>query len=143
MNLAGGSSIPITQLKPDAISFLKNTPQAITLSTIRPYPSDVKHILSLAAAMEVCTLLLMFVLFLIWPKNGLQSKNLVYFCIFFSTSILLAIGFSVNNLGAIVRYRSIILPLLVIPMAASIDWSRIGSFFTNNIKNKNNVSKIT
>jgi hypothetical protein len=142
MNLAGGSSIPIRQLKPDAISFLKNTPQAITLSTIRPYPSDVKHILSLAAAMEVCALLLMFILFLIWPKNGLQSKNLVYFCIFFSTSILLAIGFSVNNLGAIVRYRSIILPLLVIPMAASIDWRRLGNLFSNNIKNKNNITKI-
>ena len=141
MNLKGGSSIPITQLKPDAISFLKNTPQAITLSAIRPYPSDVRHILSLAAALEVGALLLMFVIFLIWPKDGIQSKNLVYFCIFFSTSILLAIGFSVNNLGAIVRYRSIILPFLVIPMAASIDWRRVGNLFTNGIRNKNNISK--
>lgn len=141
MKLAGGSSIPIRELKPDAISFLKNTPQAITLSAIRPYPSDVKHILSLAAAIEVCALLLMFILFLIWRKNGLESKNLVYFCIFFSMSILLAIGFSVNNLGAIVRYRSVILPLLVIPMAASIDWRRIGNLFSSNIKNKNNITK--
>ncbi len=141
MNLTGGSSIPMTQLKPDAISFLKNTPQAITLSAIRPYPSDVKHILSLAAAIEVGALLLMFVIFLIWRKNGVESKNLLYFCIFFSTSILLAIGFSVNNLGAIVRYRSIILPFLIIPMAALIDWPRVGSLFTKNMKNKNNISK--
>jgi hypothetical protein len=137
----GGSSIPIRQLKPNAISFLINTPQAITLSTIRPYPSDVKHILSLAAAIEVIALLLMFALFLIWPKNGVRSKNLVYFCCFFSMSVLLAIGFSVNNLGAIVRYRSIILPLLVIPMASMIDWRRLGNLFLPNIKNKNNITK--
>jgi hypothetical protein len=139
INLPGGSSIPIRQLKPDAISFLKNTPQAITLSAIRPYPSDVKHILSLAAAIEVNALLLMFLLFLVWPENGIRSRNLIYFCIYFSISILLAIGFSVNNLGAIVRYRSVILPLLIIPMAASIDWRRIASYFTNNIRNNNNV----
>jgi hypothetical protein len=51
----------------------------------------------------------------------------------------LAIGFSVNNLGAIVRYRSIMLPLLVIPMVALIDWKRLNKLFSNGIKNKNNV----
>jgi hypothetical protein len=139
INLSGRTSVPISQLKPTAISFLKNTPQAITLSTIRPYPSDVKHILSLAAAIEINALLLLFVLFIFWGKNGIHSKNLMYFCLFFSFTVLLAIGFSVNNLGAIVRYRSIILPLLIIPIAASIDWHRLWSLFSNNIKNKNNV----
>ena len=33
------------------ISFLKNTPQAITLSFLRPYPGDVHHLLSLAASL--------------------------------------------------------------------------------------------
>src|SRR5439155_6354965 len=109
--------------------FLKNTPQAINLSTIRPYPSDVRHILSLAAAIEIDALLLMFALFLLLHRNGWRPKNLVYFCIFFSFSVLLAIGFSVNNLGAIVRYRSVIMPLLVIPMAAAMDWSRLWALF--------------
>jgi len=136
----GNSSIPIKQLEPDAISFLKNTPQAINLSAIRPYPSDVRHILSLAAAIEINVLLLLFVVFIIWHRNGLQSRNLVWFCIFFSFSILLAIGFSVNNLGAIVRYRSVIIPFLVVPMFASTNWNRLGRLFSNNIKNKNNIN---
>ena len=110
MKLKGGSTIPIEELKPNAISFLKNTPQAINLSTVRPYPSDVRHILSLAAAIEIDSLLLMFLLFLFWRRNGLGSRNMIYFCLFFSFSMLLAIGFSVNNLGAIVRYRSIFFP---------------------------------
>jgi hypothetical protein len=141
MELKGGNStIQIKKLQPNAISFLKNTPQAINLSTIRPYPSDVHHILSLAAAMEINALLLMFVLFIFFRTNGHKSKNLAYFCLFFSFSLLLAIGFSVNNLGAIVRYRSIIMPLLIIPMAAQIDWARLSNLFRINIKNTNNVS---
>lgn len=140
MQLKGGNSnIPIKELQPTAISFLKNTPQAINLSTLRPYPSDVRHILSLAAAIEINLLLLMFILFLFFRTNGLTSKNLVYFCVFFSISLLLTIGFSVNNLGAIVRYRSVILPLLVIPMVAQIDWNRIKGILISNIRNKNNI----
>lgn len=139
----GNSSIPIKELEPNAISFLKNTPQAINLSTIRPYPSDVRHILSLAAAIEINALLLLFVFFLIWHRNGIRSRNLIYFCIFFSFSVLLAIGFSVNNLGAIVRYRSVIMPLLVVPMLASLDWSKLYTVFFNNIRNKNNINNST
>ena len=138
----GNSSIPMKRLKPDVISFLKNTPQAINLSTIRPYPSDVRHILSLAAAIEINALLLMFLIFIFFrTKKEHISKNLAYFCVFFSFSLLLAIGFSVNNLGAIVRYRSIVMPLLIIPMVAQIDWTRLSQLFTNNIKNKNNIIK--
>ncbi len=139
----GNSSIPIKELEPTVVSFIKNTPQAINLSTIRPYPSDVRHILSLAAAIEINLLLLSFLIFIIWHKNGLRSRNLILFCIFFSFSVLLAIGFSVNNLGAIVRYRSIIIPMLVVPMLASTDWTRISRLFSNNIINKNNVTNST
>lgn len=142
INLKGTTSIPIHRLEPNALSFLKNTPQAITLSAIRPYPGDVHHILSLAAAMEILMLLLLFFLFLIFHKNGVMSKNFIYFCIFFSFSVLLAIGFSVNNLGAIVRYRSIILPLLIVPVVALTDWSRIRKLIFNNIENKNNITNI-
>ena len=137
IQIVGNSSIPIKQLEPDILSFLKNTPQAITLSSVRPYPSDVKHLLSLAAAIETDIILLLFLLFLFFRvKLNLHSNNVLYFCIFFSISLLLAIGFSVNNLGAIVRYRSIIIPLLVGIMAVQTDWKKIAVFFPG--KNKKN-----
>ncbi len=143
--MIGGSTIPMTDLEPTVISFIKNTPQAINLSTIRPYPSDVRHILSLAAAIEINILLLLFILFLFFRRNGNgnNSKNFMYFCVFFSITLLLAIGFSVNNLGAIVRYRSVIMPLLVIPMVAQIDWKRLGNILFNNIMKKNNITNPT
>ena len=140
INIKGNNStIPTKELEPTAISFLKNTPQAINLSILRPNPGDVRHILSLAAAMELTALFFLFALFILFRSNGYESKNLIYFCLFFSFSLLLAIGFSVNNLGAIVRYRSVVIPLLVIPMAALIDWKRLAKAFSQNIKNKNNI----
>ena len=33
--------------------------------------------------------------------------------------------FSINNLGAIVRYGSIVMPLMIIPVVGQTDWSRI------------------
>ncbi|MBL7740448.1 MAG: hypothetical protein JNK14_14620 [Chitinophagaceae bacterium] len=125
----GGSNIPIKKLEPDAVSFLKNVPQAVTLSLLRPYPGDVRDLLTLAACVEINLLLALFVLFLVFRrKNQGHSGNIIYLFIFFSLSVMLAIGFSVNNLGAIVRYRSIIFPLLLVPMVALTDWKKIIAF---------------
>ncbi|MBK8951569.1 MAG: hypothetical protein IPM85_03755 [Chitinophagaceae bacterium] len=130
LQIVGASSVPITELEPTVKSYIVNTPQAISLSTLRPYMGDVKHILSLAAALEISAILIIFVLFLFFRKNGIENKAFLLFCLFLSFSILLSIGYSQSNLGAIVRYRSIILPLFVIPFAALTDWNRI----TNIIK---------
>jgi hypothetical protein len=137
--LKGSTTVQMDELKPNALSFFKNIPQAFTVSTIRPYPGDVRHILSLFAAVEVNVLLLLFFAFILWPKRELHSRIFIYFCLFFSFSLLLAIGFSVNNLGAIVRYRSILIPLLVVPMAAQVDWSKFSSLFNSKVKKNYNV----
>lgn len=140
ISLTGGTStIPITELKPTVISFIKNTPQAINLSVVRPYPNDVHHILSLAAAVEIDLLLLMFLIFLFFRIKNKVHRPTMYFFLFFSFSLLMAIGFSNNNLGAIVRYRSIIIPLLVVPMLAQIDWKRLKTSRILNIKTIFNI----
>lgn len=133
--LMGGSTVPIRDLEPTVWSFVENMPQAITLSSVRPYPGDVQHILSLAAAVEIDLILLLFLLFLFWRTPARPSKSLMNFFLFFSFSVLLSIGFSNNNLGAIVRYRSILLPLLIMPMAAQIDWNRIYKGISKYISN--------
>ena len=113
----------------------------LSSTTLRPHPGDVKHILSMAAASETAFLLLLFFLFLFWRTNGVRSTSFIWFCIFFSFSFLLSIGFTVNFLGAIVRYRSIILPFLLVPVISLINWERIYSILFNNIKNNSNVSE--
>jgi len=131
-------------LEPSFTSFVVNMPQTLSLSILRPYPSDVRHILSLAAATEADTLLLLFLIFLFFPNkrnNQRQPMIFIYFCLFLSFSVLITIGYSVNNIGAIVRYRSIILPLLLTPLFCRINWQKINKLVFSNINVKNNVIK--
>lgn len=139
LSLGGSSAVTVQKLTPNFISFVKNAPQAFALSTIRPYPSDVHHLLSLAAAIEINALLLLFIIFLVWRKNGTGLSPFLLFCLFFSFSVLMMIGYSVNVLGAIVRYRSLIFPFLLVPMLAKIDWNKIYKLIFTNIDNKNNI----
>ena len=111
-------------------------PQAFALSTVRPYPSDVHHLLSLAAAAEIDFLVLIFFVFLVWPKKGHFQNPFLVFCLFFSFSVLMMIGYSVDVLGAIVRYRSIVLSFLVVPMVAKINWEKLNQWFLANIASK-------
>jgi hypothetical protein len=138
-SLGGASAITVPTLKPTVTSFLANLPEAFSLSTIRPYPSDVKHLLSLAAAVEINLLLLLFFIFLFCRKNGTRLTPFLLFCLFLSFSVLLMIGYTVNILGAIVRYRSIIFPFLIVPIAANIDWNKIYKLIFGNIIYKNKV----
>ena len=139
IDLKGHSSVTVNELQPNFVSFLINAPQAFSLAALRPYPSDVRHLLSLAAAMEILMVLLFFFVFLFWRRRGMQFSPVILFCLFFSVGVIFMIGYSVNNLGAIVRYRSIIFPLLLVPMAAKIDWARINKFISQNIKNGANI----
>ena len=128
--LVGNSSVPMKKLEPTFYSFIKNIPQAISLSMLRPYLSDVTHILSLAAAAETDILLFIVFTFLFWKRKTKLSPHsliFIYFCAFLSFSVLITIGYVVNNLGAIVRYRSIVLPLLFTPIICGIDWKRVNN----------------
>jgi hypothetical protein len=144
VSLHGISSVPMKKLEPNFTSFVINMPQTLSLSILRPYPSDVRHILSLAAATETDGLLLLFLIFLFFPSKRHDQKQpaiFIYFCLFLSFSVLITIGYSVNNIGAIVRYRSIILPLLLTPLFCRINWQRINKLVFNNINIRNNVMK--
>jgi hypothetical protein len=139
LKLRGGSAVPVKELTPSGWSFLANLPQSISLTLIRPYPSDVRHLLSLAAALEINFLLLLFIIYLIWHKPIIRQNAFIICCLFISFGILLMVGYTVNILGAIVRYRSIVLPFLVVPMVAQTDWPRISRVILSNIKIKNNI----
>lgn len=132
--LKGSTSIDTRPLEPAPWSFALNIPQAIFMSAARPLPTDANHILSMAAAAEVMLLWLLVLIQLAFPLRGRKMNSFLWFTVFFSATLLLAIGFSVNNLGAIVRYRSVIFPLLVTPILAGVDWQRLNEWTGRNIK---------
>ncbi len=132
--LKGNTSIETSVLQPNAWSFIINIPQAVFLSAARPLPTDANHILSMAAAAEIACMWLLVFLLIAFPLKGIRMNSFLWFVLFFSVTLLLAIGFSVNNLGAIVRYRSILFPLMITPILAGIDWSRLNEWVGKNIK---------
>jgi hypothetical protein len=108
-----------------------NAPQAISLSLMRPYVTDIRHLLSMAAALEITVLFLLLLLWMLFNfRKQPRPDPFLLFCFFFSVSVLLIIGYTVNFLGAIVRYRSIVLPLLFVPVLAQLPWSKWLNQFT-------------
>ena len=112
--------IGITELKPTAKSFLQNAPQALSHTMLRPDRADLK----LSKLMLPLFLELIFYQFLLCIsilfnvksifKQMLRSDFFVW-SLFFTFSVFLIIGYTVPIIGAIVRYRSIYLPLLLSP----------------------------
>ena len=121
----GGSSIKIDSLQPNFVSFLKNAPQAMNHSLLRPYIWETKSILYLPFSLEILFFEILFLLFLFFKKKNMVWDPLCWFCIFFSVSMFLVIGYIVPIIGAFVRYRSIYFTLLLVPLACNIDWKKL------------------
>lgn len=121
---AGSSTININPLYPNFKSFLINAPQALNHSLMRPYISKMGSLKYLPFALEVFIIEILFVIFLFFKKRNITIDPLIYFGIFFSLTMLLITGYTVPIIGAIVRYRSIYLIFLLIPIVCYIDWAK-------------------
>ncbi|MCB9033419.1 MAG: hypothetical protein H6553_06250 [Chitinophagales bacterium] len=95
--------------------FLYLISEAFINPFIRPLPTESNFILVLLASLETYVLLFTVIglLFTINFKS-LYKNPYAVFCILYALSILFLIGLIVNNSGAIVRYRSIAIPFLLI-----------------------------
>ncbi len=126
---AGNSTIPIKPLHPDFESFVSNAPQAFSHSALRPYFSEVISVQYLPFAIEIFIIELLFVVFLVCHKKKVVINPLIYFGIFFSITMLLMVGYTVPIIGALVRYRSIYLIFLILPIVCYTDWSVVKKLF--------------
>jgi hypothetical protein len=126
----GASAININPLYPNFRSFLNNTPQALNHSLMRPYLTEKFTFVFILSALEIFLYEIIFILFIFFRKKNISIKPFIYFCIFFSLSMLLVIGYTIPIIGAIVRYRSTYFPFLLIPIFCQIDWNKIEKAFT-------------
>lgn len=120
----GASAININPLYANFRSFLNNAPQALNHSLMRPYLTEKLNFLYTPVAIEILVYEILFLLFIFFiNKNKLTP--FIYFCFFFSISMFLIIGYTIPIIGAIVRYRSIYFPFLLIPIICLTDWQQI------------------
>lgn len=133
------STIEIDSLYPNWKSFLHNAPQAMNHVLMRPYLSEIQTFQYFPFALETLFIGFLFLLFILFRKKNISIHPLIYFCIFFSLTMLLVTGYTVPIIGAIVRYRSIYLLLLLVPIVCYTNWTKIKKQFS--FDNKNDQKK--
>lgn len=128
MHLPGSeTAINLKTLNPNFKSFASNTPQALNHVLFRPYLWElpVKSLLPLNIELLFYQLLFLAFLFFRRKETSLPNAPFIWVTIVFTLTILLLTGYIVPNLGSIVRYRSIYLPLIITPLLCSIDWDKV------------------
>jgi hypothetical protein len=100
-------------------------PTAIDIAFLRPHITEVKNFSFIPAVIEILMLHLLFIFVIIFSNKKQLLSPVVLFLLFFSLSVMIISGYTVTFSGAIVRYRSFVLPLLITPLLCSIDFGRI------------------
>jgi len=114
---AGNAEMKIPKLEPSIWSLVKNSPTAFFSTLLRPSLLDVSAhntVIKIFAGIETLLISLLLIASLYWGKWQLYFKHpiVVYvLCIVIFYYILL--GLTIPNLGALCRYKSMVLPLLI------------------------------
>ena len=138
LKLQGAATqIELTPLQPTFKSFAFNAPQAINHSFLRPYIWElpVKSVLPLSIELLGYQFLILLLIFFRGRDLDFAQKPFLLFVCFFIVSVLLIIGYIVPNLGSLVRYRSLYLPLIITPVLCYVDWQKIKNIFQFTNKN--------
>lgn len=126
----GNTTIPLDTLQANPARFAAAAPQAMQHGLLRPFITDVslsKLLLPLSAELIVYEILVML-FFFSRRKDFRFGSPFTFLCLFFALSLCLIIGYTVPVIGAIVRYRSVLLPFLLLPFIAGTDWKKLATF---------------
>lgn len=118
------SIISIPDIGNSVWSLIKNTPVALWNIFSRPYIWEIKSVIWLPAAVENIVLnasILISIFFLKWNK---EKAAISLLCIFFSITLLILIGLTTPIIGGLVRYKSILLPFLLMFFIFHFDYFR-------------------
>lgn len=114
--VGAGGEIGMDFIEPNLWEFIKFIPFALYNTLIRPLLWESKNILQLIAAVENLFFIIGSATALLFANyKQVTHKYFFYFCVFFSATYLMLIGITVNNIGAIVRYRAVVMPFGFLP----------------------------
>jgi len=127
----GEADIDIAFLEPSVWSILQHSPAALYNTLCRPHLGDVNSLRRALSMVETWLFLFLIVIALIFRDRFLSPKEsaIFYFALFFSISFYTFVGLIVDNLGAIVRYRTNALPFLLLAVIVLIDTEGIKKRF--------------
>jgi len=129
--LPANSNLFFNKTEPTFFAFVKNVPNAIYNSLIRPCFINPNSAFELIAIAEAQMIFLFIILALFFYKKPTDEQlPIILFCLAIALSLLLLIGFTAPVFGAMVRYKLPALLFLVIALFLMIDFNKIKSRFT-------------
>ncbi len=124
MKIGGNSFLPMRELKSNLPSFLRNAPQALNHTMARPYVTEIISPLYFICAIEILFAWLLVFIWFFRQKENPYRHSVVMFLFLISMVLLLLTGYIVPQLGAIVRYRAIFFPFILVPIIVTIQWKK-------------------
>ncbi len=110
-------------LQPTIKSFAEQAPSALRHSFLSPYPLEFHNFYMNLFSLEMMTYWFLFVLMLLLPdKIKYNSQEFIVFGVAFTFLIFLFTGYITPAAGALIRYRSIYFPFILIPILCNINW---------------------
>ncbi len=116
--LGGGSQLTMPHLEATINSFVSFLPHALDIALLRPHFSEIENMSYWPAIAENALMIIVVIsIFMPWGKGFFSSGNqkfptgLFCFLFCFTLSFLMLAGYTITLTGAIVRYRSFVLPL--------------------------------
>jgi len=113
--------IEIPLLNSNPMQFIKSAPNAIVNVFIQPSIFKANNIVSFLAALENCFILLLVGFCFIFYTKTAFTKPAWWFCLFMVLSFYCMIGWFTPLPGAMVRYKTVVLPFLMIALVLLAD----------------------
>lgn len=115
-SVPSNTNIHIPLLSPDPLSFIKNAPSALITVFVRPSIFEAKNPLVLLAAIDNAIIFLLVLFVLIYIDKKVLKEPSLWFCLFIVVCFYILVGWVTPSLGAMVRYKSVVYPFLLIAL---------------------------
>lgn len=125
ISLTSNTYLPLGPLVPTFAGFMHAAPVSIYHAFFLPALWNFPNLMSFPFVAELIFIWLLFLLSVIYPGRKRYAQCCLFIGFFCLVNILM-IGYTIPNLGAILRYRSIYLHLLSICFLVSINWRKAG-----------------
>jgi hypothetical protein len=111
-----GSVLNNPKLENDLASFIQALPHSIVNTSLRPLPWNIKDLNYLLMLLENIFILFVTLRILFKSQFKIEDRNMFYFLLFSGALIILSYGMIVPILGALARYRSLGLLLIILAL---------------------------
>ncbi|MGP8215815.1 MAG: hypothetical protein ACLQQ4_09655 [Bacteroidia bacterium] len=125
------SRISISPLKPTLSGLISYLPTALAISLIRPFPNEIHSKAVWIYFCENVIILLLIVFALIFSKKKNTHNNMVAFCVSYCLLMLVLIGISTPLYGGIERYKSVVIPFMLILLLMIYDKEKFKRILKN------------